>query len=189
MAILPLSPIRILLFFIFTLAFVMLSRKALRNPRCHGFYRFFVFEGVLFLALDSQPYWFIDIHAPRQIISWVILTTSLFFVLQGLYMLQRFGGSKSRGEAPENFAFENTTTLVTSGIYRYIRHPMYSSLLLLTWGAFFKHLSLLGLLVTILTTILTIILGHIEEKENLAFFGPDYLEYKKSSKMFLPLLF
>lgn len=104
-------------------------------------------------------------------------------------MLQRFGGSKSRGEAPENFTFENTTTLVTSGIYHYIRHPMYSSLLLLAWGAFFKHLSLLGLLITILTTILTVILGHIEEKENLVFFGPDYIEYKKTSKMFLPFLF
>jgi protein-S-isoprenylcysteine O-methyltransferase Ste14 len=30
--------------------------------------------------------------------------------------------------------------------------------------------------------------GFIEEKENLAFFGPAYLEYRKTTKMFLPFL-
>ncbi|MCK7540462.1 MAG: hypothetical protein MZV63_61010 [Marinilabiliales bacterium] len=37
------------------------------------------------------------------------------------------------------FRFEKTTELVTSGIYRYIRHPMYSSLLLLAWGIWLKQ--------------------------------------------------
>ena len=38
--------IRIVLFSIGTLAFTWLSQKALMNPGSHGFYRFFVFEGI-----------------------------------------------------------------------------------------------------------------------------------------------
>lgn len=32
-------------------------------------------------------------------------------------------------------SFEKTTALVTTGIYRRIRHPLYGSLLFLAWGA------------------------------------------------------
>ncbi len=184
----PFSFFRSLLFILFTLFFLLISWKALRNPRCHGFYRFFAFEGILFLVLYNHPFWFIDVLAPRQIVSWLLLSASIFFVVQGLYMLRKVGGSQARAGVPENFAFENTATLVTGGIYRYVRHPMYGSLLLLTWGAFFKHISMPGLLVAVVTTVLLITVGLIEEKENLAFFGPTYLEYRKTTKMFLPFL-
>ena len=133
---------RSLLFLIFSLFFLWISRKPLRNPRCHGFYRFFAFEGILFLVLHNHPFWFDDWYAWNQIISWVLLASSILFVVQGLYLLRKEGGSQVRNDAPENYAFENTVNLITGGIYRYIRHPMYSSLLLLAWGAFFKHFSL-----------------------------------------------
>ena len=184
----PFSFFRSLLFIVSTFIFLLISRKALRNPKCHGFYRFFAFEGILFLVLYNHPFWFIDVFAPRQIVSWLLLIASIFFVVQGLYMLRKVGGSKTRVEVPENFSFENTTCLVTEGIYRYVRHPMYGSLLLLTWGAFFKHISIPGLLVVVVTTVLLLIVGLIEEKENLAFFGPVYLEYRRTTKMFLPFL-
>ena len=38
---------------------------------------------------------------------------------------------------------------MTSGIYRYIRHPLYSSLFLLTWGIFFKAPGWLGLVLAL----------------------------------------
>jgi protein-S-isoprenylcysteine O-methyltransferase Ste14 len=185
----PLSSAGSLLFISLTLIFLFISSKALRNPRCHGFYRFFVFEGILFLVLYNFPFWFDEVFAPHQIISWLLLFASILFVIQGLYMLRTVGGSRARDQAPENFAFENTTRLVTGGIYRYIRHPMYSSLLLLNWGAFFKHLSWPGMASAIITTIFVVVAGFIEERENLDFFGPVYGEYQKTTKMFLPYLF
>jgi protein-S-isoprenylcysteine O-methyltransferase Ste14 len=189
MEIVPFSSAGSLLFTGLTLIFLLISSKALRNPRCHGFYRFFVFEGILFLVLYNHPFWFHDLFAPRQIVSWLLLFASIVFVIQGLYMLRTVGGSQARDKAPENFAFENTTRLVTGGIYRYIRHPMYSSLLLLNWGAFFKHLSLPGLVAATMTTIFVVVAGFIEEKENLDFFGLAYRDYQKTTKMFLPFLF
>jgi protein-S-isoprenylcysteine O-methyltransferase Ste14 len=184
----PFSFGKIALFVVLTLIFLCISRKALRNPHCHGFYRFFAFEGILFLVLLNHPFWFVEVYAPHQLVSWLLLSTSVVFVCQGLYMLRKVGGSEEREDAPENFAFENTTSLVTAGIYRYIRHPMYSSLLLLNWGAFFKHFSLPGLMAAVLTTVVLVVAGSIEEKENLAFFGPGYLEYRKTTKMFLPFV-
>jgi protein-S-isoprenylcysteine O-methyltransferase Ste14 len=178
-----------LLFAGLTLIFLLISSKALRNPRCHGFYRFFVFEGILFLVLYNAPFWFDEVFAPHQLVSWLLLLTSILFILQGLYMLRTGGGFQARKQAPENFAFENTTRLVTGGIYRYIRHPMYSSLLLLNWGAFFKHLSLPGMAAATITTIFVVVAGFIEERENLGFFGPAYGQYQKTTKMFLPFLF
>ncbi len=179
---------RSLIFLVFSLFFLWISRKPLRNPRCHGFYRFFAFEGILFLVLLNHPYWFEDWYAWNQIISWVLLASSILFVVQGFSLLRKEGGSQVRNDAPENFAFENTVNLITGGIYRYIRHPMYSSLLLLAWGAFFKHFSLTGLIAIMVTTLFLVVAGIIEEKENLAFFGSAYLEYRKTSKMFLPFL-
>ncbi|MFA6284660.1 MAG: isoprenylcysteine carboxylmethyltransferase family protein [Desulfurivibrionaceae bacterium] len=184
----PFSLVRSLLFVVFSLVFLALSWKPLRNPRCHGFYRFFAFEGILFLTLSNHPFWFDNWYAPKQIVSWLLLAASILFVTQGLHMLRTAGGSQAREAMPENFAFENTATLVTAGIYRYVRHPMYSALLLLAWGAFFKHFSLAGAAVLAATTVFLMIAGLIEEKENLDFFGPAYLEYRKTTKMFLPFL-
>ncbi len=188
MEILPFSFVRGLLFIVGTLLLLFISRKAVRNPRCHGFYRFFAFLGILFLVLYNYPFWFIDVFAPWQIVSWLLLSVSVLFVLQGIWILRKAGGSQARAEMPENFTFENTVTLVTGGIYGYIRHPMYSSLLLLAWGAFFKHFTIFGLGLVLLTSLFLYITGLMEEKENLAFFGPTYREYMKSTKMFLPFI-
>jgi len=188
MAITPFSGTRLLLFIAFSLFFLFISRKALRNPRCHGFYRFFVFEGVLFVVLHNHPFWFVDILSPRQLLSWLLLAASISFVIQGLLLLRKLGGSQQRNDVPENFAFENTAALVTTGIYRYVRHPMYSSLLFLTWGALLKHISLMSLGVAVLTSISMYLTGLMEEKENQKFFGPSYTEYQKRTKMFLPFI-
>jgi protein-S-isoprenylcysteine O-methyltransferase Ste14 len=84
---------------------------------------------------------------------------------------------------------EKTTELVTTGVYRYIRHPFYSSLLFLGWGILFKKLSWIGVLLAVLTTIFLIITARKEEIENIQFFGANYQEYMKRTKMFVPFLF
>jgi protein-S-isoprenylcysteine O-methyltransferase Ste14 len=87
---------------------------------------------------------------------------------------------------PENFSFENTVHLVQTGIYRYVRHPMYGSLLLLTWGACCKHFAPLSLVFSCLITVFLIATAKSEELENVRFFGDSYRSYAKQSKMFIP---
>jgi protein-S-isoprenylcysteine O-methyltransferase Ste14 len=180
--------IRIALFIICTLVILRVSWRALRNPGAHGFYRFFVFEGVLLLILLNHPYWFADPFSPLHLVSWVLLLASVFFVIQSLLMLKQAGGHGDREEMPENFSFENTVHVVEKGLYRYIRHPMYSSLLFLGWGAFLKHFTLLNMGLILLVSGFLIAAAKVEERENIRFFGPVYVDYMERTKMFVPWL-
>jgi protein-S-isoprenylcysteine O-methyltransferase Ste14 len=85
-------------------------------------------------------------------------------------------------------AFEKTTALVTSGIYAYIRHPLYSSLLLLTWGIFFKAPSLVGATLVLVAMAFLIATSRADEQECIRFFGTEYKDYMLKTKRFIPYL-
>ncbi len=114
---------------------IWVSRRSLLHPKAHGFFRFFVFEAVLALTILNGPHWFSDPLGARQLASWFLLSLSAVFVVWGFRLLQRLGGFRPSDEVSSRFGWEKTGSIVTTGIYRYIRHPMYSSLLLFTWGA------------------------------------------------------
>ncbi|MDQ7091845.1 MAG: methyltransferase [Methylococcales bacterium] len=129
---------QIILFILLSIFIIAFSWKPLHNPRAHGFYRFFAFESILILILMNDPFWHLNPLSILQIISWVLLSCSILFAIQGYYLLRTRGGEiQPRVKNTENIGFENTTQLVITGIYHYIRHPMYASLMLLTWGGLF----------------------------------------------------
>lgn len=78
--------------------------------------------------------------------------------------------------------------LVRHGIYRYVRHPLYSSVMLLAvaWG-FWRH-SLTALTVTLVLILFLALKARNEEKRLLQRF-PDYAAYRKTTRRFLPWLF
>lgn len=189
MELLSTTSARFILFLCGTSGLTAISWRPLHNPRCHGFYRFLVFEIILTLVLLNLPFWFENPFLPRQLLSWGLLLLSIFLVLGGLFLLKKFGGRQRQPIQAENFAFENTGQLVSRGIFRYIRHPMYSSLLLLAWGAFFKHVTPLTLAAVLLTTALLVVTAKVEERECLRFFGQEYRHYQRGTKMFIPFIF
>ncbi len=176
------------LFIAGSLFLLRVSWRALKNPGVHGFYRFFVFEAILGLVLLNQPYWFVAPFSAGHILSWILLAISIVYITQSLRMLKHHGGQQDRAEMPENLPFENTVQVVDAGIYRYVRHPMYASLLFLGWGAYCKHLTLLNSVLVVLMTAFLVAAARVEEKENIDFFGPEYSAYIKRSKMFIPWL-
>jgi len=111
----------------------------------------------------------------------LLLLSSLLLAAHGFHLLLTIGRPKD--------GFENTTTLVLRGAYKYIRHPLYASLLLLGWGTFFKDPSLLGGSLALVVSVFLIGTARVEEAENLQKFGPDYAHYMKSTRMFIPFLF
>jgi len=181
--------IRITLFILLSIFLVVFSWRPLRNPRYHGFYRFLAFEAILILILLNIPYWIRSPLSLLQLVSWLLLACSIFFVFQGFYLLSKLGGYKARENTSETFAFEDTAVLVTDGIYKYIRHPLYSSLLLLAWGAYLKHISLYVTIAVLFATAALIATAKIEERENISFFGSKYETYIRKTKMFIPCLF
>lgn len=163
-----------------SIGFFVFSMPWLRRPRSHGFYRFFAFEFLTALILTNTDRWFAEPFSPLQILSWILLTISLLLAIPGFLLLRSIG--KPSG------SFEDTTTLVIAGPYRWIRHPLYTSLLLLTFGSYLKEMSVLSAALGLAACAALIATAKAEERENLEKFGTAYLEYMKQTAMFIPRL-
>jgi len=169
---------------------IYISRASLRAPRLHGFYRFFAWEFIIALFLLNADVWFRDPFSWHQLISWFLLTVSIVPLTFGVHSLATKGKPvKRREDDAQLLAFEKTTTLVTTGIYQYIRHPLYSSLLLLAWGLFFKAPAWSGALLVLAATLFLFATAKADEAECIRFFGSSYQAYMKQTKMFVPFLF
>lgn len=169
---------------------IYISRHSLRAPRSHGFYRFFAWECILALFLLNVNFWFYKPFAWNQLIAWTLLFASLIPLVFGVNALKSRGKPAANRESdPSLLAFEKTTQLVTSGVYKYIRHSLYSSLLLLTWGIFFKNFSAAGIVLAIAATVFLIFTAKADETECIQFFGSEYQDYMKRTKRFIPFLF
>jgi len=179
---------KISLFVVVSMYIIWISRESLRDFRAHGFYRFFAWEAILALILINIDYWFVDPLSWYQIIAWILLLFSLYMLVQGFRLL-RSGKTDETRDDPALLELEKTAQLVTTGIYRYIRHPLYSSLLFLTWGALFKHISWIGILLSLIATIALNKTALIEEVENIDYWGAEYEKYMQRTKKFIPLLY
>lgn len=178
---------RPILFVSCTFILVFVSRKSLLRPRSHGFFRFFAWETILGLFLLNVPVWFHDPLAWHQVVSWVLLIVCIIpFVLGIVWLRTRGRPTAGARRGAELLAFERTTKLVNDGIFGLIRHPLYSSLLLLAWGVFFKDPSSLGIALALAATILLLLTAKRDEAECLQTFGAAYREYMHHTRMFIP---
>ncbi len=182
--------VKVSVFLIGSVGLMYVSRASLRAPRSHGFYRLFAWECILALFLLNVEVWFQLPFTWYQLISWLLLILCLEPLILGIRTLRSHGQPVAqRAGEPQLLAFEKTSALVTSGIYHYIRHPLYSSLLLLTWGIFFKSLTWPGLFLAVAATVFLFVTALVDEAECIRFFGAPYHDYMKRSKRFVPFLF
>lgn len=177
------------LFVLATVGITYLSRASLRAPGSHGFYRFFAWESLLILCLLNIRKWFATPFSPHQIVSWLLLLLSLFLVIQGMILLRLKGKPDDERNDVPMIGIEKTTALVTEGVYRYIRHPLYSSLFFLGWGVYFKSPSRTGGALALIATIFLVLTARVEEDENVRYFGEAYQTYMTRTKMFIPFVF
>jgi len=84
---------------------------------------------------------------------------------------------------------EETTRLIRTGLYRYIRHPLYLSLILGGFGVMMKDPGWLRIILSGINFISVFLTARIEEKEMIRKFGREYAAYMNESKMFFPFLF
>lgn len=103
---------------------------------------------------------------------------ALFLIVNGWYNIYRKYWSREKGAG----------ALVKSGAYRYIRHPQYAGLLLLSLGMLIEWATLPLIVMFPVMVVLYIRLAKKEEKDMLAEFGDEYREYMKRTKMFIPFI-
>lgn len=178
-----------MLFLLLSTAIVLISYKNVMHPNSHGFPRMFGWIGIAWLFDHNRQTWFDNPLSALQLGSWILLVLSVYLVFVALIDFRRFGKINSSRQEHHLFFFEKTTNLIDQGIYRFIRHPMYASLISLTWGTALKMPELPVILVASLCSFLFYLTARMDEKECLSFFGEDYQSYKNRSKMFVPFVF
>ena len=182
--------IQMILLLVGSIGLLLVSRASLRNPSSHGFYRFFAWEAILLLFVSVLPAWFVDPGSWNQVISWILLVLSIIPLGWGVFLLKRLGKPVgTRGNEDTLMSFERTTRLVTTGIFRFIRHPLYASLLILAWGLFFKMPSWLGFALALAASAFLHRTAVADERECLRFFGEEYADYCRRTKRFIPFMY
>lgn len=142
-----------------------------------------VFVGLqllLFVAfiIDIEVY-----HLPQ------ILPDAIYGILSGLavaiFILSISQLNKNLSPFPSP---KTDSTLVTSGLFKYIRHPIYSSILLglMVWSLY-QH-SLYQLIISVVLLILFYFKSKYEEQQLISKFK-DYKVYMKQAGRFLPKIF
>ncbi len=87
-------------------------------------------------------------------------------------------------EAPHRPA--HITHLITTGVYRFVRHPMYSADIVLAWGVAVAY-PLVSVFFSVLwLTVVMIVWSYVEEAALIKKFGDEYLSYQETTHMFFP---
>ncbi|HKM34075.1 MAG TPA: isoprenylcysteine carboxylmethyltransferase family protein [Lachnospiraceae bacterium] len=130
-------------------------------------------EGILWghTLFHSIGYWGMYINIICAAIAIVLITN-------GWYNIYKKYWSKDDGKG----------TVVKTGVYRFIRHPQYTGLLLLSVGMIAEWATLTTLIMFPIMIWLYVRLAKREERDMVDEFGADYMEYMKTTKMFIPFL-
>ena len=183
--------VRFILFVSASLVLGYVSKASLIHRRTHGFYRFLAWEAIVALVLlnfQGVGQWFADPLGLRQLMSWVLLIGSIVPAAWGAHLLRTRGQPRAARDDERLFEFEKTTQLVTAGVFRYVRHPLYSSLLMLAWGVFFKKPSGFAAGLSLWATAFLVATAKAEESENRLYFGTAYDTYMRDTTMFIPFV-
>ncbi len=151
------------------------------------FYRlaYNIFAGISFLpiiylmaTLPDQPVY--QVSAPW---SYLMLGGQAFAALMLLTAFLQTDSLSFVG-LRQLFEKEKMGALVTRGLYRVVRHPLYTFGLLLVWLS--PGVSQNSLTVYIGATLYTLIGAYFEERKLLHDFGEAYAEYKRKTPMLIP---
>ena len=104
--------------------------------------------------------------------------SALILILLGWRDIHKAYWSKEKGQGQ----------LVTTGIYRYIRHPQYTGLLLLSFGMLVEWATLPLLILFPVMVLMYVRLARHEEKDMIREFGTAYELYMKRTKRFIPFV-
>lgn len=114
------------------------------------------------------------------------MIVSLIYVVSAVWTMRKKGKASRQRRDETLLGFEKTTVMIEFGIFRHIRHPMYSSLLFLVWGLLLRRVEVTLLIVALIATFFCVFAAKIEEKENIEYFGERYVRYMQRTKMFIP---
>jgi protein-S-isoprenylcysteine O-methyltransferase Ste14 len=134
---------------------------------------------LMFVIPDHSIY---GVPLPWSIIMVMGELLAVVALLSGLRQTDpwEFLGFRQLGESGK------TSTLITSGLYRYVRHPLYSAGLAFIWLLPVMTVNIMA--VNISLSVYVVIGAFFEERKLLVAFGQGYSDYKACTPMFVPFL-
>lgn len=132
----------------------------------------------LMLTLPDDPLY--QVPAPFGILMRVaqLLSVGLLFISVFQTDLLSFVGLR------QLFEQEKTGKLIVHGLYRYVRHPLYTFSLLILWLS--PNMSVNAFIVYLALTIYVLIGIIFEERKLVREFGREYEEYRSMTPMLVP---
>ncbi len=137
---------------------------------------------VLRLALLSRGQLIYSIHLP-----WLLFTSLIQFlaVLAVLFAIRQTGSAAFIGaEQLLHSTDTSPATLVTGGLYGYVRHPISSAGLIFIWCVPIMSWNILALVIGL--TIYFFAGAWVEERKLLREYGEAYAAYRRHTPMFIP---
>ena len=128
----------------------------------------FVFHYSTFLQQSVPAFVRVAVASPILIVAWVLARRGMKAV---------FGTPRTKPE------------VINTGVFRLVRHPIYTAALMLYLGCILMTLSLASAALWLLIIAFYIYLCRYEEDILAEEFGDDYLKYKKKTGMLFPKLF
>jgi len=137
----------------------------------------------LILYLYSPPWWTWTIIPLGEWIQWLGIATALVPIFFLIWVHRHL--DKQWSIALE---FQEDHKLITTGPYRYVRHPMYLGIFTYTMGLMMISLDVLVILFFAFTIWVNYRRIPREEQMLIQKFGDEYIEYSKRSGRLLPQL-
>ena len=158
----------------------MIDKTLKRNPKSTMIQLFGAFIFYLIWILDSFIFRFstiLSIYIPFLVR--IIIFLSQFII--GCFLILKAGHIIYHEK-------ENSSKLKKTGIFSYLRHPLYFGILMIYTGFIILTISLISIVVFVIIFFLYNYIVNLEEKELEDFFGEEYLEYKKTVPRWFPRL-
>ncbi len=149
----------------------------------HAFFKIYMLQGIIMLAL-ALPVMLIFNSNPEKYSLWdmvgvILFVTGFFFEITGDYQLAEFKKKP-----------ENKGKIITSGLWKYTRHPNYFGEALIWWGisiiAIPTDWGFLGLFSALIITYSLINFSGVPLLEKKYEGRPDWEAYKARTPMFVP---
>ncbi len=138
--------------------------------------------GFTLLQLMGVSYWAYDNSDLGQVWGLMLVLVS---VVASIYARREIGHNWSHAA---EYQIKKDHQLVKTGIYRYIRHPIYTTLILSVVGTELVVGSYLVVVFSIALPVIAYIQARREEALLIQKFGQKYIDYMKKTKMFVPFM-
>ena len=178
--------------FVHSLLASMTVKNFIRRALGDRFMKFYRLLYNIFAVISIAPVLYLMISLPDQALyqvpvpwNYLMLAGQAFSVLFLFVAVMQtdllsFAGLRQLTED------EKTGSLVTSGLYRSVRHPLYTFSLLILWLS--PTVTVNSFIVYAALTIYVLVGIFFEERKLLREFGQEYADYRSSTPMLLPSL-